>query len=313
MRALSHGGWRQNRLRASAKILNHAEPQEGASTVQRQRDLSRYVSNEVPLIHHQSVESILQMDLESGVHVIDYGGDTLDLMLEKAPSKNLLVIFHAAAGLSHTTPIFTGRRIAQSTDASTLFVSDPSLDLGVRIGWFAGDENRPLQIDLPRVIQRVASSTGAERIIFFGPSAGGFASLYYSHFFPNSLSIAVNPQTAISRYYRHLAKAYYSAAWPHEERRLELVDDIVPLYENEFTNYVIYLQNSRDDFHLKHHLRPWEEATSRSRGSRWFLLSDNWGDGHTPPPAFFLESVLQFATTYEGGWDELNQSLKEEF
>lgn len=281
--------------------------------MQRQRDLSRYVRNEVPFIHHHSIKSFLQVDPGSGVHEIVYGGGTLDLLLEKSSSKNLVVIFHAAAGLSHTTPIFTGRRIAQSSDASTLFVSDPSLDLGVRIGWFAGDENRPLQIDLPRVIQHVASSTGAERIIFFGPSAGGFASLYYSHFFPDSLSVAANPQTAISRYYRHLAEAYYSAAWPHEERRLELVDDIVPLYEGKFTNYVIYLQNSRDDFHLKHHLRPWEEATSGRLGSRWFLLSDDWGDGHTPPPAFFLESVLQFATTFEGGWDELIQSLEEEF
>ncbi|OFT72725.1 hypothetical protein HMPREF3145_00865 [Corynebacterium sp. HMSC05C01] len=271
------------------------------------------MSNEVPLIHHRSVQSFLQMGLESGVHEIGYGGNTLDLMLEKAPSKNLLVIFHAAAGLSHTTPIFTGRKIAQSADASTLFVSDPSLDLGVRIGWFAGDESRPLQIDLPRVIQHVASSTDAERIIFFGPSAGGFASLYYSHMFPNSLSVAVNPQTAISRYYGHLAESYYSAAWPHEERRLGLVDDIVPLYQDEFTNYVFYMQNSQDDFHIKHHLRPWEEATSSSFGSRWFLLSDDWGDGHTPPPAFFLESILQFATTFEGGWDELIQSLNEEF
>jgi len=259
------------------------------------------------------VQSFLQTDLNSGIHEIRCGSGTLDLMLEKAPSKNLLVIFHAAAGLSHTTPIFTGRRIAQSSDASTLFVSDPSLDLGVRIGWFAGDENRPLQIDLPRVIQHVASSTGADRIIFFGPSAGGFASLYYSHLFPDSLSVAVNPQTAISQYYRHLAEAYYTAAWPHEEQRVGLVDDIVPLYRNKFANYVVYMQNSQDDFHIEHHLRPWEEATSSSLGSRWFLLSDDWGDGHTPPPAFFLESVLQYATTFEGGWDDLIESLKEEF
>ena len=279
----------------------------------RQRDLSRYVSNGVPLIQHQSVQSFLQMDLKSGVHEISYGDGTLDLLVEKSPSKSLLVIFHAAAGLSHTTPIFTGRRIAQSADASILFVSDPSLDLGVRIGWFAGDQYRPLQTDLPRIIQHVASNTGADRIIFFGPSAGGFASLYYSHVFPNSLSVAVNPQTAISRYYGHLAESYYSAAWPDEEQRLGLVDDIVPLYQDEFTNYVVYMQNSQDDFHIKHHLRPWEEATSSSLGSRWFLLCDDWGDGHTPPPAFFLESVLQFATTFEGGWDELIQSLKEEF
>lgn len=313
MRALSHGGWRQWRLQASTRIFNQAEPREGATTVQRQRDLTRYISNKVPLIHHRSVQSFLQTDLNSGIHEIRYGSGTLDLMLEKAPSKNLLVIFHAAAGPSHTTPIFTGRRIAQSADASRLFVSDPSLDLGVRIGWFAGDEDRPLQIDLPCLIQHAASSTGAERIIFFGPSAGGFASLYYSHVFPNSLSVAVNPQTAISRYYGHLTESYYSAAWPHEEQRLGLVDDIVPLYQDESTNYVVYMQNSQDDFHIEHHLRPWEEATSNSLGSSWFLLSDDWGDGHTPPPAFFLESVLQYATTFEGGWDDLIESLKEEF
>lgn len=159
----------------------------------------------------------------------------------------------------------------------------------------------------------MTSSIRADRIIFFGPSAGGFASLYYSHLFPNSLSIAVNPQTAIPRYYQHLADAYYTAAWPNEDRRLALVDDVVPLYEGNFTNHVIYLQNSRDDFHLKHHFEPWRDATLNAFGSRWFLLSEDWGNGHTPPPAFFLESILQFATTFEGGWDELIQSLNEEF
>lgn len=115
--------------------------------MQRQRDLGRYAGDEKSLIDHDSLSTFLKSPVDSGVHEIAYGSGTLDLMLDQTPSNNLLVFFHAAASLTHTTPIFTGRRLAQSANASALFVSDPSLDLGVRIGWSVGDENRPLQTD----------------------------------------------------------------------------------------------------------------------------------------------------------------------
>ena len=143
-----------------------------------QRDYSRYAPAKVRA--HCSLDDLLSGKVGEGIHAIRYGDGVLDLRLVQRESRALIVAFHAAVDpAAATLPVFTGRKVTQGLDASVLFVSDPSLEHGMSIGWFAGDSRRPLRKDLVHVIEHVAAQVGAEQIILEGCSAGGFAALHF--------------------------------------------------------------------------------------------------------------------------------------
>ena len=158
------------------------------------------------------------------------------------------------------------------------------------------------------MIRHVAAAVGAGNIVFEGSSAGGFAALVYSHAIPGSLAVAVNPQTDIYRYHQGKVDEYLSACWngsrPNEE---EAVTSAIDLYSDSFANYVLYLQNQRDEFHVLNHYEPWAQRFSELSGTRWLTIEGDWGEGHAPPPPFWQEAVLQYALSFEGRWDRLIQ------
>ncbi|AQQ15794.1 hypothetical protein CGLAU_09215 [Corynebacterium glaucum] len=255
----------------------------------------------------RSIAEFEAAEVPAGISSIAYGAGTLDLLLVHRPSQNLVVIFHAAADPATVSlPIFVGQGITQNLDASVLFVSDPALDFRIPIGWYTGDEKRHLQADLARVIRHVASTVGAENIIFEGSSAGGFAALVYSHAFPGSLAMAVNPQTDIYRYHQGKVDEYLTACWGGgKPPAKETVTSAIELYRESFPNYVLYLQNQRDEFHVMNHYEPWAQRFGELSGTRWTTIEGDWGDGHAPPPPFLQEAILQYALSFEGHWDRL--------
>ena len=89
-----------------------------------------------------------------------------------------------------------------------MFVSDPMLERGCGIGWFTGDNDCKFQAKLVAILQKVQKDLDASNLIFYGSSAGGFAALYYSHQFPNSLAVVSNPQTNIAEYHEAAVKQY---------------------------------------------------------------------------------------------------------
>lgn len=256
---------------------------------------------------YSSLDDFLHDAAREGTSTIRYGFASLDLHIVPRDSRNLVVMFHAAADpATSTLPIFVGRQLVADLDASVLFVSEPALDYEISIGWYIGDQDRPLQRDLQRVIAHVAESLGSTHLIFYGASAGGYASLYYSHEFAGSLSIAVNAQTNVERYYPTPVQRYYEACWSGTKPTPEqAVTNVVELYTHSFPNYAIYLQNQNDSFHFTNHFEPWKNAVEPLRGTRWGAIVDNWGDGHVAPDAFLQKVLLQYAVTFDGNWQAL--------
>ena len=268
------------------------------------RDYSRYAPAKVST--HRGLDDFLSGRVADGTHAIVHGDGFLDLQLVQRDSRVLVVAFHAAVGpAAATLPVFTGRKATQELDASVLFVSDPSLERGMSIGWFAGDSRRPLQTDLLNVIKHVAAQVGAEQIILEGCSAGGFARLYFSQQLPGSLAVAMNPQTDFMKYYPGRVREYVNTCWP-EGVDGAVTADLVAAYASSFPNYVLYLQNRDDAFHIQQHYRPWAEALGREYGQKWCaLLPGDWGEGHAAPPSFVQEAVLAYALSFEGDWAAL--------
>lgn len=267
------------------------------------RDYSRY---QEPTILHPSLEEFLASTVPAAVHTIALGQGFLDLRVTDRKAATTIVVFHAAANPQHVSlPLFVGQHMTDELEANVVFISDPALDRGTPIGWFTGDKSRPLQEDLVRAIRHVQESLEAARhLVFFGPSAGGFASLYYSHRFPGSLAIVANPQTNIEKYSPEHVLHYRQDCWSG----LSLADtgityDLVPTYAESFPNWVAYLQNEDDLLHVEEHLAPWRKAVA-ANADRFRVLMGDWGEGHAPAPLYLLIGILSYAIAVDGDWEK---------
>lgn len=272
------------------------------------RNFARYASTSDFVYLFNNVDDFLSSEITSGIFSIGYGSGTLDLQLIRRNSSNLVIVFHAAANPETLTlPIFVGHNITRDIDASVLLVSDPSLDFGIPIGWFAGDAHRSLQQDLTKIIVHVAGDLEAEHLVFQGSSAGGFAAMFYSHQFPGSLAIPVNPQTDVRNYHADKVDLYWQTCWSGSSQTHPTLD-LLRIYGTSFPNFVLYLQNRSDEFHVERHYQPWAAKFSDRYRIKWSALFGEWGVGHAAPPPFFQAALLTFALTFKGDWAELLKS-----
>lgn len=269
-----------------------------------ERELSRYNFDHFT---HASLSSFAQENEQPGIHSIQYGIGNLDLYVENRNAKTTLVLFHAAVpSRINTYPVFQGFKVTQELDCNLIFVSDPVLELNTNLGWYGGDHQRRLQVDLPKVLNEVLTRFDShEHLVFFGPSGGGFASLYYSRLFPGSWAIPMNPQTDISKYGPRAVNAYVNAAWRGMSIEKAPFDHrIVDLYQQDFPNYIIYVQNLGDRTHVPNHLLPFLEATEENR-ERVALFAGKWGLGHKPAPGRILSRIFQKVVSSNGDWNSI--------
>lgn len=276
------------------------------------RDYSRYADVSGNELHkYSSIDHFCASQLEEGINSISFGFAPIDLLLQRRNAENLIIVFHAAVNTEQTTaPMFVGTTITENLDSSILYVSEPCLDWGVPIGWYAGDRLRDVQTGLVQIFESIITKLGAHNVIFYGLSAGGFASLYYSHKFAGSLSICVNPQTNIQRYFPRQVAKYIDKCWGDKDA-VNATTDLVSEYDKSFENYVLYVQNVRDEHHVTNHFEPWLRKHGRSEAKRWARLIGDWGCGHQAPPPPLQSAVLEFALSFEGDWPSLVSS--EEF
>lgn len=265
-----------------------------------------YQRYSAPTVLHGSFESFLETRFIPGIQVIPCGGLLLEVMAVDRNASTTIVFFHAAAKLDAELPIFLGQQLTRDLNANLIFVSDPLLGRQTSIGWFTGSPAIDLQTKLVKLIQHIQSNlSSAQHLCFYGPSAGGFASLYYSHQFPGSLAIVSNPQTNIANYHDNKVQVFLDSSWDGASlAEIPATTDVVPLYKNQFPNHVAYLQCVNDILHLERHARPWAKATKKNADRRAFMV-DDWGDGHAPPPPFLLRGILEYAVALEGDWPTL--------
>lgn len=267
------------------------------------RNYSRYNAHTVL---HPTTDSFFAHEIQPGIQVIPYGDSVLELLVEDRGASTTLVLFHAAVNPKQTSiPVFIGHQLTSDLAANLVFVSEPSLDFGVSIGWFSGDPNRDLQSTLPRILEHIQNGLkSSKNLIFYGSSAGGFASLYYSHRFVDSLAIVANPQTDISKYHPEHVKQFLKRVWgTHTFEEVTATTEVCSMYKENFPNFVAYLQNCNDNLHISDHCLPWAAATEKFSDRRRFMTAD-WGKGHAPPNFFLLQGILKYAVLLDGNWPE---------
>src|SRR5699024_7905676 len=115
-------------------------------------------------------------------------------------------------------PMFAANTIMKGIPANRLAISDPSITWDdtreLILSWYIGSAQQPrLQFFLESTIRRIKELTGTPRLIFFGSSGGGFASLEMSRRFPGSVVFSMNPQTNLEKYHWPLRDRYLNLCW----------------------------------------------------------------------------------------------------
>lgn len=235
--------------------------------------------------------------LRKGIHTVWYRGLPIDFELTHNSSDVLLVVFHGALELHTNLPIFSGARVASGLDVARLSITDPSLYLSpeLPLAWHAGNRFQPdLQGVTTRLIKKIATSVGARRLVLFGSSGGGFASLIQAASLPKATAVVANAQTNALLYHRVHVEKYIALAWGGDR------DGFIEAGGNSAVDrfralnsvpHVLYMQNSTDTFHIKEHLVPFIREFAEDPNIR--LLVGNWGEGHIAPPKELFNQTLK--------------------
>lgn len=250
--------------------------------------------------------------LENGLHTIAISDLLLDFfVVSRRPDAPLLCHLHGNApprSEEYLLPAITGWKVTEGLDASILAISDPCLllDQKLELAWHAGTASVPLQFVYELILNKVIKSLSPSRVIFWGGSGGGFASLYLSSRIAGSIAFVWNPQTTILAYEESYVRQYAEVCFGEAGEDVsevfagKIVSDISEVYPNE-VNRVIWLQN-KNDWHTEAHLLPFlkktglmealPESCSRWVNERIYLCLGEFSEGHQPPPKDMIRRML---------------------
>lgn len=248
----------------------------------------------------RSLQEFLAADsYQNGILTISHGGLPIDIKFEDRGYATTTIFFHAA--LSSATakfPIFAGQLMSEELPTNRIHVSDPTMlvDDNLMLGWYAGNYMQPkLQMTLRFILGALIPD--GQRVVTFGASGGGFASLYYAGRFEGATAIAVNPQTNIAKYIPQAVDRYTQLGWKvrgtNKIGAVPAVSNLVWRYKTPVANRVFYLQNLNDTFHMVNHYKPFIEAVRQENEVHSILFDGK--KGHQPPSPEFMRAVMEAA------------------
>lgn len=199
-----------------------------------------------------------------------------------------------------TLPFLQGDQVSSTTGLNLIACSDPSLERGALAGaWFLGDEGiGPLPEFLAPILRQAIAQLGAEKVILFGGSGGGYAAMNFARFFEGATALAMNPRlnllnrprTNLEQYLEvcHRAVSDASIARIKSEFFTANLADVL----NEGQNFdLLLLQNQNDRHYLKGQMIPFlKERESLERV--WVNLYDG-KPGHSIMARSELAGVLR--------------------
>lgn len=283
------------------------------------RSLERWPA---PLFPWDDVEAFTELvEIPEGIHSFIVGDNLLDIYINVVENTPAFVYFHpnCPRAPDFMLPVFSGFGVTESLGSTLVVPSDPTLHLSadLALAWHAGTLKNPLQKAYRKILSHVLLMAGAPYSVFWGGSGGGFAALYYSWFFEDSIAFVWNPQTDLLKYDPPGVLAYLKVAFgveaipgAEETVRKSLCHDLVELYGKGHANRVVYLQNSTD-WHVEVHLAPFlkalghggkEEARAHNGmlGGAFYLYLDKFSENHDPPPDSAIKSALETLLATDG-------------
>lgn len=287
---------------------------------------------QMPLFNYVTLEDFKNGSFKTGIHTITEFKLPIDFFIKDNKSKNLLVSFSGAIVENKRPlmqlPIFAGTNISENIDYSVLAIADPSLGLDEKLclSWYTGYKGLSFVKILRDIIESLITQYNFEKVVFLGGSGGGFAALNTGFNLPNSIVIAMNPQTEIARYSTRMVNIFTKTCFG--KGNMNLIPDNIKtnyrmslfnLYKSNHSNHILYLQNISDR-HLSEHAIPFIEYVYNKKlciddfnqtpiqkiNDKAIIVSKNWGNGHIPPDKMIVRNILKSLANTENFGDFFN-------
>ena len=187
-------------------------------------------------------------------------------------------------------PIFQRWSWAEEIKASVLILNDPTLfGNDLVLGWWQGNEEQYAIPSACEFIKLVVNKLGysLNDLLFYGSSAGGFASLMMAGHLKGSMAIVNNPQTNLIKY--HLGPVQdllvnKFRGMPNEEVFEQYPTRISVSEWFKSIGYIpriVYYQNVKDPFHFENHYQPFVQDLYQSgidpNEFQSVLYTHSWG------------------------------------
>jgi len=191
----------------------------------------------------------------------------------KRSTKSLTVMLHGAINRAKK-PFPNYQRWSWSEDIqnSVLNLNDPTLlNNNLYVGWWQGDkENHPLP-EACKFIRLVLDKLGFsnQQLVFYGSSAGGFASLMMAGHFKGSTALVNNPQVNCLAYRLDKVTALLEQKFPGWSKEELFQSDpsrfsVTDFYQAiKYIPTIVYYQCMEDKFHYEQHFLPFVQAINK--------------------------------------------------
>lgn len=263
------------------------------------------------------IDSLVESDkAPSGWYSIEYpNSGSFQVLLNGFDSflgsKSFLVVFNGAVkrGKFASPPFFSGVNLGSITKLPVISIADPTLEINeiISLGWYAGNYKiKDLQKKIADLVDMLAEKINAEPI-FVGGSGGGFAALVALKQSKFGSAVVWNPQTDIKKYSRATYDNYKKVAILDVENKS--IESIFAGDVNQggSEKTVIYLQNSKDSFHVERHARRFfnghlikaDLLGVQEEGFFVYVLGAWRGGGHVSPPSDALISIIEILSKKE--------------
>lgn len=229
----------------------------------------------------------------NGTHVLPWSG--------RRGSNTLIVRFNGAIDRSKVSlPYFGGLSSLLGRKESLLVFSDPAFDTNteLNLGWYLGElPDGSLIFDwINQIIDGYVDKWGIEKVVLFGSSGGGFASLQVGLRRDGARIVPMNPQTVLSNYFEPFYLRGRDSAFPNGEvaelKYPAAFDTRLLLSDKSKHSIVHYVDNSAGDkHHHRHHYLPFA-AAAKEQGFEFKHIGVDLGNGHKPVGSDLVDQFL---------------------
>lgn len=265
---------------------------------------------------HTVFSNIKEITLkEDSVHdfSVEEKGIKLECRINQKVKNDYLVVTPNGAvdREKYELPVFARWNYQNIFNSSILSISDPTLLLDdyLRIGWFAGTNQLNITQFVSEVVTKVADQLGIaqDRIIFWGSSSGGFASILLASKIDGASFVSINGQSTISNYYAGHVEDYRKVFDSQSsiekilqdyQSRWSIITSLDESYKQGLSTKGVVVQNIVDEMHYLKHYTPFCEhfgiSLEGGKGSKyglWSLLFDHQ-KGHGPETADVAKQIV---------------------
>lgn len=227
-----------------------------------------------PYSKFQHIDDIvLKEDIVSDF-AVEVQGIKLECRLNQKVKNDYLIVTPNGAVNRKTAelPVFARWNWHGIFNSSILAISDPTLylDDNLPIGWFAGTKYQKISTFVADAILKVASllDIPPNRIIFWGSSAGGYASILLAAQIDGANFISANGQTQIINYYKGHIESYRQlfdsnataeSLAKNYPKQWSAITALQSSYDKKKITCGVIVQNTVDTKHYNEHYIPFCE------------------------------------------------------